>query len=156
MCASQIIKSAILKYWLFFQSISPKGRFYRYAIRKIYFWHRKSISRPKNSAIRHQDHQNRIRNGKISLWEKYAKSDEKGHFWHFYPFLNFGIFYPILMILVSNFIRIGSGSRFLVSKIESFDHVTKQSPFVWESWEKRQIFQNCGFYDLTDTHSTYL
>ena len=69
-----------------FSNVSPNFSLFRNVISKIYFWHRKSTSRPKNSAIRHQDHQNRIRNGKVRGWEKYAKSDEKGHFLLFLPF----------------------------------------------------------------------
>ena len=152
MCVSQIIKCAILKYLHFISNLSPKNLFFRNLISKVYFWPRKSASRPKNRAIRHQDHQNRIRNGEVRDWKKYVKSAKKGNFCWFYPFPNFGIFRPILMILVSNFIRIGSGSRFSVSEIEYFNYATKYSQLRWEIWEKMEISQNCGFYDLSDTY----
>ena len=54
----------------------------------------------------------------------------------FFPIANFAIFYPILMILVSNITIFGSGKRLPLSKIGFCNYITQKLPDRWKIWGK--------------------
>ena len=144
-CVTQIIKCAISKYLLFSPKFSPKRRFFSQLFENSIFWHRKSTSRLDSNEFLYQDHQNRMRNAKVTKRVQSAKIARFITFYIFFPIANFAISYPILMILVSNCTIFGSRSWFPVSKINFTDYISKKWKVRWNTWEKCKYFKIADF-----------